>query len=249
MQPTLHIAIIGYGNAGKYLHKAFADAHIITTIYTRKGLGISKLLSTFDTDAAKFNMVLLCVNDSAIAEVSSALLSGNFILAHCSGAANLTLLNNKHSRRAVFYPLMSMTPKSTVPVQEIPFCLETEREADLVFLESLTQLLKAKSYSITSEQRKYVHLAAVLAHNFGNYLFAEAQEILSKQQIDFQLLIPLLQQQLYMLKQQRAIEIQTGPAIRKDIKTIEAHLDMLENDRQKAVYTFLTNAIQTQHES
>lgn len=244
MQTKLHIAIIGYGNAGKYLHKAFVEAHILITVYTRKGTGSTKLLSTFSEDAQTFNLVLLCVSDSAIAELSNDLPVGDFILAHCSGAADIVSLSEKHKRRAVFYPLMSMTPNSSVPVTEIPFCLEAQTGEDLVFLQQLVAQLKAKTFVINSQQRKYLHVAAVFAHNFGNYLFTEAQQILGAQNLDFELLLPLLQQQLNMLKEQNAREIQTGPAIRKDDKTINAHLNLLNSKMQKEVYTCLTKAIQ-----
>ena len=42
---------------------------------------------------------------------------------------------------------------------------------------------------VNSEQRKFVHLAAVFANNFSNRMFSVAEEILKDANIDFDILI------------------------------------------------------------
>ena len=41
---------------------------------------------------------------------------------------------------------------------------------------------------------------------------------------------------------------QTGPAIRRDQKTIDKHLDLLMDDDLKKLYLILTDSIQKKHE-
>jgi hypothetical protein len=40
-------------------------------------------------------------------------------------------------------------------------------------------------------------------------------------------------------------EAQTGPAKRNDQRTIAAHFNLLKNQNQKAIYTLLTQSIQS----
>jgi hypothetical protein len=58
-------------------------------------------------------------------------------------------------------------------------------------------------------------------------LYSYADEILEKKDIDFQLLLPLLEETVRKVKLIKPREAQTGPAKRNDQVTIEEHLKML----------------------
>jgi predicted short-subunit dehydrogenase-like oxidoreductase (DUF2520 family) len=97
---------------------------------------------------------------------------------------------------------------------------------------------------INSLQREKIHLSAVFVSNFPNYLYTIAEEILKKEKVSFQLLLPLIKKVSANLENASPSQNQTGPAMRKDKKTIARHLHLLEkNKTEKSVYSNLSKAI------
>ncbi len=248
MRQALHIALIGNGNVGTYLKKSLEAAGYYTDVFSRKALYDSMPLHTFADKMPKYELVLLCVSDDAIAEVSAALEVGSYLIAHVSGSRSLSALHTKHTRRAVFYPLMSLKADSMVKPAEIPFCLEADTPADVVLLAGLVKTLEAQWFPVSSAQRQQLHLAAVFAHNFGNHMFTLAQEILHASELDFKIMLPLLKQNLDMLQYKNALELQTGPAVRLDRGTINKQLALLQKEDLKNLYLAITKSIQHTHE-
>jgi predicted short-subunit dehydrogenase-like oxidoreductase (DUF2520 family) len=244
MRTPLKIALVGNGNVGTYLWKAFANTDVHCGLFARKPEGNQHALESLYSKIALFDVVLLCVKDDAIASLSATLPAGNYLLAHCSGAANLNVLDAKHAQRGVFYPLMSLKAGHAVSPNQIPFCLEWEQEDSLDTLTELSNALGAAWFPVNSTQREQLHLAAVFAHNFSNHMFRIAQDLLDTHHLDFKILLPLLQQNLEMLHHKKAKDLQTGPAIRQDTGTINKHLHLLPNETLKVLYSTITNSIQ-----
>jgi len=97
---------------------------------------------------------------------------------------------------------------------------------------------------ITDEQRLKLHLAAVFANNFTNHMIVIAQKLAKENGLDAALLEPLLEKTFLRLKNNLAIELQTGPAVRGDIKIIEKHLKLLENHPEwQKIYSFVSENI------
>ena len=75
-------------------------------------------------------------------------------------------------------------------------------------------------------------------------MFQIATEICEKYKISFDLLKPLIEETSNKIVKVTAIEAQTGPAKRKDLRTIEKHLSLLETDKEKRnIYELLTQSI------
>lgn len=248
MHKPLKIALIGNGNVGSYLWKAFGNTEVHCALFARNPIGNQHTLDALSSKIELFDIVLLCVKDDAITPLSSTLPAGDYLLAHCSGAANLDALDAKHKNRGVFYPLMSLKESNSVLPNEIPFCLEWEMEDSLDVLTQLCNALGATWFPVSSVQRQYLHLAAVFAHNFSNHMFSLSQALLDEHELDFKILLPLLHQNLKMLQQKNAKDLQTGPAIRNDESTINKHLNLLTDETLKALYQSLTNSIQRTNE-
>jgi hypothetical protein len=69
----------------------------------------------------------------------------------------------------------------------------------------------------------------------------------TKENIDFKLLLPLIQETSSRLSDSNASVAQTGPALRNDTATIEKHLDLLSAHPQlKEIYMLFTKSIQHQ---
>jgi len=80
---------------------------------------------------------------------------------------------------------------------------------------------------MNSEQRQYLHLAAVFVNNYSNHLFHVAFDLLSDKDMDHKLLIPLIEETVTKIKTLHPKDAQTGPARRNDFETINKHLQLL----------------------
>lgn len=242
------IAVIGSGNAGQYFYKHFKNKGLQVKGFARSSFPDFHNLESYDPLAESFDLSLLCTSDSAIGEVSAKLPKANGILAHISGIQKLSAIDAKHPHPAVFYPLMSLTSDAPPNIEMIPFCLEAKEEW---VSESLTEFvirLGASAHPMDTSKRAYLHLAAVLSQNFSNFLFGQAKSVLAGQQIDFSLLLPLLQQSLERLKFSDPREVQTGPAIRGDENTMNKHLELLDDEDLKGIYRLLSTNIQREYD-
>ena len=69
-------------------------------------------------------------------------------------------------------------------------------------------------------------------------------EICEENKVPFEILKPLILETANKVMTLSPKAAQTGPAIRNDSKTINAHLDFLSNENQAAIYKMLTQSIQ-----
>ncbi len=99
-------------------------------------------------------------------------------------------------------------------------------------------------YTINSEQRKALHVAAVFVNNFVNHLYQIGNEICQENHIPFDILKPLIQETANKIVTLSPKEAQTGPAKRNDQKTIRAHEQFLTDEKQATIYKLLTQLIQ-----
>ena len=123
-------------------------------------------------------------------------------------------------------------------------CLETLVPEDYAILEKVATAISDNVHAINSHQRKALHVAAVFVNNFTNYLYQLGNEICIENHVPFDILKPLILETAEKLLTLSPKEAQTGPALRNDTKTIEKHLDFLENPEYKNLYQLLTQSIQ-----
>lgn len=248
MHRKYRIGLIGNGNVGKYFRLNFIQKDFEVKSFTRKGSLDSLKLENFHDHYDQLDIVILCIPDKDIREVSTQLIKGSYLLAHVSGTTSIETIDSKHKSRGIFYPLMSLTNNTSVPIKSIPFCLEADSEGAYHILEDLSHSMGIKPHKLDSKERKKLHLAAVLAQNFSNHLFQMAFEVLEEANLSFDLLKPLLLQSIERIGENPPISFQTGPAIRKDETTIQQHLNMIENQTHKEIYEQITRSIQVKNE-
>jgi predicted short-subunit dehydrogenase-like oxidoreductase (DUF2520 family) len=121
--------------------------------------------------------------------------------------------------------------------------LEATNELDYKILEKVAVNLTNSVFSISSQQRKSLHVAAVFVCNFVNHLYAQGEVICLENNIDFDILKPLILETATKIKSVSPTAAQTGPAKRHDTITINNHIQFLENDNQKEIYKLLTQSI------
>jgi len=199
------------------------------------------------------DLYILAVSDDAIEPVSIKLRrrlnihsDGKHepLVVHTSGATPSTILKPYFKNYGVFYPLQTFSKKKNIEFETLPICVDSVNIANLDTLFQLAQSLSQEVYRINDEQRKILHVAAVFVNNFTNYLYTVADDMLQQEGIDFDILLPLIQETINKIYDHPPHMMQTGPAIRNDQQTIKQHLNYLKKypDYQK-IYDLLTQKI------
>lgn len=243
------IVIIGSGNVAQHLISAFlqSDEIELIQVFSRQKESVSPLISS-DKIVSEYEEIkdadvyLIAVSDNAIADVSTNLPFKNRLVVHTSGSMPMEILDSKN-RRGVFYPLQTFTKNKPVDFKEIPICLESELADDFMMIEKLAKSISNSVQSISSEQRKALHVAAVFVCNFVNHLYKIGNKICEENQLSFKLLKPLIIETAQKIIHLSPENAQTGPAKRNDSETINTHLNFLSDENQKEIYKLLTKSI------
>ena len=247
----IKVAIIGSGNVARHLISVFEKTEAITLVqaFARKAENLSDLLPSTKiisdySELKDADIYIIAVSDDAIAAVSEQLNFTNKFVVHTSGSSGLDILNPKN-RKGVFYPLQTFSKTKAVNFREVPFCLESENEADFAIMEAVAKAISEKVYAVNSRQRQSLHIAAVFSCNFVNHLYQIGNEICTENEVPFEILYPLIQETADKIKTLSPKAAQTGPAKRNDRNTIEKQLSFLENHPDRtAIYQLLTESIQ-----
>lgn len=243
------ISIIGSGNVAQHLIKAVlrSDNLELVQVLARTKEAVSHLIAadkiTSDFGALKeVDLCIISVSDAAIQSVSNALLFKNHLVAHTSGSVAMNDLSNSN-RKAVLYPLQTLSTKKEIDFSTVPLCIETQNEADFQLLAEVANSLSQQVYPIDSNQRKSLHVAAVFVSNFTNHLYKIGNDICIDHSVPFEILKPLISETAQKIQTLTPADAQTGPAKRKDTQTLNAHLNFLTNENQKELYKLLTKSI------
>ncbi|WP_309608816.1 F420-dependent NADP oxidoreductase [Flavobacterium sp.] len=245
----IKVVIIGSGNVAQHLISAFAksDAVEVVQVYARNKENATHLLDSYKItsnikDLTEADVYIISVSDNATATVSSQINFENKLVVHTSGNVGLDDLDDKN-RSGVFYPLQTFSKSKEVNFKEIPICLEAQNSNDYQLLETIAKSISDKVFNINSQQRKALHVSAVFANNFTNYLYQIGSDICHKNNIPFEILQPLIQETADKIITLSPKDAQTGPAKRNDTQTINAHLNFLSDENHKEIYKLLTKSI------
>ncbi|MDN3618991.1 DUF2520 domain-containing protein [Polaribacter undariae] len=227
----ISVLLVGTGNVATHLYTAFlkADTIAITQISSRNLENIPEA-----------DLTIIAISDDAIAEVSSKI--NNKFVVHTSGGCAIDELKNKHNK-GVFYMLQTFSKGKDFNFNDVPFCLEATNKKDQQLLDAVAKSIGQKIYKVDSEQRKALHVAAVFVNNFANHLYKIGNDICAEHKVPFEVLFPLIKETASKIESLSPEKAQTGPAVRKDKKTIKNHLDLL-NINQQEIYQLLTKSIQ-----
>lgn len=248
-------AMIGSGRVASHLAPALVDAGFLCTIIYSPNISHAQSLAgrigTIATDDLKnvvgsdVDFVLLSIKDDALSEVTKVFPEDYpHPLIHTSGSTPMDVLN-RVSSYGVIYPMQTFSKERSIDVSQVPFFYEWSNEHTRILIEEIFIQLNVKTFRyLKSEDRGRLHLAAVFACNFTNYLFSIADHILGEMDLDFNILSPLVTETIEKAFLHHPENVQTGPASRNDTKTMERHLALLDDHPEyKKLYKILSESI------
>jgi predicted short-subunit dehydrogenase-like oxidoreductase (DUF2520 family) len=251
-----NLFILGSGNVATHLSQALNQAgHRILGVYSRQRQHAAALAASFDgavaTDSLDFtccpaaDLYLVCVTDAALAGLmTQARFPAGSIVAHTSGSLPLAVLANPVVKPAVFYPIQTFSKNQPVDLTTTPIAVEAADPETAARVTRLAATITNRVVALSSEDRKYLHLAAVFACNFTNHLLGIGQELMQQHQLDPALLHPLIQTTFHKALSLPPFQVQTGPAVRGDEIILARQQKLLEHQpRYREIYALLSESI------
>lgn len=252
----MKIVLIGAGGVATNLGKALVKAnHNIVCVYSRtlesaKILAdklncsyTNNLISGLPQDA---DLYIISIVDDYVTEVINRIkIPYNAILIHTAGSLPINILEGKTSRYGVMYPLQTFSKDKDVDIEKVSVFIEGNSEQTVCDIERLASTLTRKIYKLSSNQRKFLHLAAIFACNFCNHCYTISEKILDNVGVPFDVMLPLINETIVKVQEIGPKASQTGPAVRGDKKVVNEHLEMLGKDRNLAeIYRLMSKSIE-----
>jgi hypothetical protein len=132
-------------------------------------------------------------------------------------------------------------------IPSIPFLVDGNTVDVTKFIEEFALSISDSVRRVGDDERLKLHAAAVVVSNFTNHLYAIAEEFCEKENIEFGMLKPLILETAYRVQSLSPSKVQTGPAVRKDIITLDKHLRILAaHPKLRTMYLRLTDSIMNQ---
>ena len=184
-------------------------------------------LSEHDPD-----VVLLCVPDTAIADVARGQTPGRGWIGHVSGATPLAALD-PHERRFSLHPLQTFDRSGDAGQLDGAWAAVTGETAEAVTLaRELAETLGVRPFELADSDRTLYHAGAVFASNYLVTL-QRAAVLLG---VPADALVPLMRRTI-----ENGFEL-TGPIARGDWSTVEAHKRAIAERRPELGHLYETLA-------
>ena len=180
-------------------------------------------------------LVLLCVPDTAIADVARGLTPGPLV-GHVSGATSLAALD-PHERRFSIHPLQTFT-RSRGPEQLDGAwgAITADDEAGHERALWLAETLGLRPFVLADDRRALYHAGAAVASNYLVTLYRAAAELFERAGAPPAALVPLMERTI-----ENGFEL-TGPVARGDWETVDRHRSALAGSPVAALYDTLAEA-------
>jgi len=178
------------------------------------------------------DVVLLCVPDTAIADVSRCLAPGRAWVGHVSGATPLAALD-PHVRRFSLHPLQSFDRSGDPSQLDGAWAAISGETADAVAVaRELAATLGLKPFELADGDRTLYHAGAVFASNY----LVTLQRAAVRLGVPAEGLVPLMRGTI-----DHGFEL-TGPIARGDWATIERHKEAIRAEHPELEHLYDTLA-------
>ncbi len=248
---NIHFALIGPGRVGSAIAKALLQKGGLPVSIIGRNLAATREACDFigcnpdqaTTDlhcAGGADLILLAVPDDSIAAIAHQLQQQNIpkpgtVLLHFSGVHTAAIMRYPESRACLFslHPLLPFADcqQAYERLKHAPYIGEGDDTARRI-AETLCTALGGRLQIISPHRKPLYHAAVCMASNYLVTLIAAATDLLKECGIDPDqgeaLLLPLLEATLENVAGGGTGNGLTGPVVRGDKGTIEAHIQALK---------------------
>ena len=251
----MKVTLIGAGNLATQLGKSLKKAGIIISqVYSRtedsaRTLGElleAEWLTDIKALRDEADVYIFSVKDSALSELITEVCKGrgDKLFLHTAGSMPMSCFEGKALHYGVFYPMQTFSKAKDVYFENIPVFIEGDSAETEEVIRSFANMLSKRVITLSSADRKYLHLAAVWACNFTNYCYTVASNILGEHGIPFDVMLPLINETTEKIQNICPKAAQTGPAVRGDKNVMSQQLELM-SDREdlQELYKMLSKGI------
>ena len=248
-------SIIGTGNIAWFFgNRLVAGRHHCVAVYGRnkdaaRELAEALMANTHGTIAevedGTADVCILAVSDAAIGDIAAQLSFSSTVLLHTAGAVGLDVIMKAAADRAVLWPVYSILKNNMPDHRNIPCAWEASTKKAENYVQEIGHAITDVLFEAKYEQRKWLHLSAVIGNNFINHLMAVCEQVCAENGLPFSILMPIIEQTYDRIKHAPPAHLQTGPAIRRDTVTIQAQMELLgQHPHWQKIYEAITESIQ-----
>lgn len=251
----MKIVFIGAGKLATNLGRALlAAGHDIIQVYSRTTESATAMAAivggspTTDTAAINNNadVYIMSVSDAVMPNLVPVICKGREqkVFIHTAGSIPMDVFQGMALHYGVLYPMQSFTKERVVNFREVTCFTEANDEYAAQTIRRLANDVSDNVTPLSSEDRKYLHLAAVFACNFVNHCYAISADILNRHGIPFDVMLPLIDETARKVHLIHPSAAQTGPAVRYDENVIRSQSMLLrENPLIKDIYERMSMSI------
>ncbi len=248
------VSLIGSGNIAHWLVFAMRNAGVtIHQVYSRQlshAETLAKKAGAEAIDSLKVlspdsDLYIFSVKDDSYENLLQQLPFCLPLAAHTAGSLSQHIFKSYADNYGILYPYQSMNKDMDFKDVVVPLCVEANDKTIENELFEFAQRLSSAVQVLEEAQRMVLHRAAIFGCNFTNAMYAIAYDILREHNIDWQMMLPLLQNTLDKVKTMNPHDAQTGPAKRGDQNVILMHQEALQDARLKEIYRLMTEYIMT----
>lgn len=237
----MKIAFIGAGRVATNLSRALVAAgHDTVQVYSRtmeSARAVADVAGGSPTDdlgrlTHDADVYIFAVKDSALAELIPQVCKGREqkVFIHTAGSVPMDVFKGMALHYGVLYPLQTFSKEREADFSDIPCFVEVSDECSARAIVALATSISRRVSPLSSDDRKWLHLASVFACNFANHCYAIAADILERRGLPFDALLPLIDETALKVHHMAPADAQTGPAVRYDENVLREHGRMLATD-------------------
>jgi predicted short-subunit dehydrogenase-like oxidoreductase (DUF2520 family) len=232
----MDIVLIGSGNVATVMgRKSMAAGHRIVQVYSRNAAHANVLATRLGTNSTSYvssierktDLMIVALRDEAVTGFVQEIGEIKSIAVHTAGALSMNLIRGMSQSFGVLYPLQSVRKEMEI-MPPLSILVDGNNARTRNQLSEFASTIAENIKEADDETRLKYHLAATLVNNFTNHLFSMAASFCKKENIQFSVLQPLMEETVLRLRNTSPQHAQTGAAVRDDQVTIEKHRDLLK---------------------
>lgn len=246
------VSLVGSGNIAHWLVYALKKADVdIRQIYSRQLDHAKELAAKAGADAIDnlrdlspdSDLYIFSVKDDSYETLLSQLPFRLPLAVHTAGSLSIRIFEPYADSYGILYPYQSLNKNMDFANVEVPLSVESNDKMVENELFAFAGRLSSTVQLMGEAQRLVLHRAAIFGCNFTNAMYAIAYDILRENNIDWRMILPLLENTLDKVKTMNPHDAQTGPAKRGDQNIIRMHQEALQDERLREIYRLMSDYI------